>query len=98
MSCQRLRAFKVQLKLTSLTDCLCSEEQRMSTDETTTAPLRGEHKQACCPQISRRVMGLERTPFSLSVRSAYQKIGGLAVLLCLRAASALAQAKEIPAH
>ena len=63
-----------------------------------TALLRGKHEHACGSQISPREIGLERTPFSLSVRSSYQKIGVLALLFCVSAASAIAQAKAIPAH
>jgi hypothetical protein len=77
---------------------LRSEEQRMTTDEKTTAFLHEKHEHACGPQISSRVMSLERTLFSSSGRSSYQKIGVLALLFCLCAASAIAQARAIPAH
>jgi hypothetical protein len=43
-------------------------------------------------------MGREGIPISLSVQSNYQKIGGLLLLFCLCAASAIAQARTIPAH
>ncbi len=70
----------------------------MPTDAKTTAFLHGKHEHACGPQLPPRRMGLEGTPFSLSVRSNYQKIGGLVLFFCVFAASAIAQATDIPAH
>ncbi len=70
----------------------------MTQDEKTTALLHEKHEHACGPQVSPRVMGLDRTPFSMSLRFSYQKIGVLVLFFCVFAVSAMAQAKAIPAH
>ena len=70
----------------------------MPTHAKTTALLYRKHEHACGSQPRPRRISLEGTPFSLSVRSNCQKIGGLLLLFCVCAASAIAQAKDIPAH
>jgi 3-keto-disaccharide hydrolase len=70
----------------------------MPIDAKTTVLLHGKHEHACGPHPPPRRMGLEGTPFSLSVRSNCQTIGGLVLFFCVFAGSAIAQATDIPAH
>ena len=70
----------------------------MTTNEKTRAILHEKHERARGPQIPLRIMRLEKTPCSLSLRSSYQKIGVLALLFCVWAVNSEAKAKVIPAH
>jgi hypothetical protein len=70
----------------------------MPIDAKTAARLLGKHEHACGSHPPPIRVGLDKTPFSLSAQSDYQKIGGLLLLFCVCAASAIAQARAIPAH
>jgi Domain of Unknown Function (DUF1080) len=70
----------------------------MPIEAKTTARPDGEREHAWGHQPLQGRMGLEGTSFFLSIQSNYQKIGGLFLLFCVCASSAIAQARTIPAH